>query len=157
MCIGKGKMNPRLYHFIKHLFNWIYQILIFNGGHSDIARDAIIPHSTHFMHKAMGVTIGSGTRLGENVTIYQHVTTGNRHHPTNNKNIAPTIEDNVIIFSYACILGGITIGHDSIIGAHSLVLNDIPPNSVAIGIPAKIIHTTKQETISEKLEFRKYK
>jgi serine acetyltransferase len=49
------------------------------------------------------------------------------------------IEDNVIIFTGACIFGNVTIGHDSIIGAGSIVVDDIPPYSLVIGVPGRVI------------------
>ena len=51
----------------------------------------------------------------------------------------PTIEDRVDIGCGACILGNVTIGHDSLIGANAVVVTDIPPYSTAVGIPARVI------------------
>jgi serine O-acetyltransferase len=146
-------MNLRIYNFFKHLWSWSYKILVFNSGFNDIARDAVIPVSTQFPHKGMGVVIGSGTRLGENVTIFQHVTTGNRFSIKDCDN-APVIEDDVVVFPYACILGNITVGRGSIIGAHSLVLDDVPPNSVVCGVPARVINKINQEDKNLKCNFK---
>ena len=120
------------------LWSKLYKFVIFNSGFNDIAKDAVVPDSTQFVHKGIGVVIGSKTVLGENVTIYQNVTTGNRFSNLGD-GPAPVIGNNVIIFANACILGGITIGDNSVIGAHSLVLEDVPPNSVVYGVPAKVI------------------
>ena len=53
----------------------------------------------------------------------------------------PSIEDRVDIGCGAVLLGSITIGHDSVIGANAVVLKDVPPHSVAVGVPAKVVKT----------------
>lgn len=102
----------------------------------DIPSDAFLPKTTIFPHHALGIVIGHGVKIGENVSISNFVTLGNRagNHPG-----VPTIEDGVVLHPYCCVLGNITIGKNSDIGAYSLVLDNIPPNSVAYGIPAKVI------------------
>jgi serine O-acetyltransferase len=57
----------------------------------------------------------------------------------------PVIEDRVDIGCGACILGAITIGHDSLIGANAVVLTDIPPGSTAVGIPARVVRRATEE------------
>lgn len=87
----------------------------------------------------VGVVIGNGSIIGDNVKIYQNVTIGQKN------NQYPTIGNNVIIYAGAKILGGIIIGDNSIIGANAVVLKDVPCNSVAVGIPAKIISRKDNE------------
>lgn len=125
------------YNYHKELIKNLKKDKIFriNIDMCDIHNLCHIPKSTIFTHKGMGVVIGSGVKLGENVVIYPNVTLGSRHMY---KDDFPTIEDNVIIFTGACIIGDITIGHDSIVGAHSLVLKDVPPYSIVYGIPTVI-------------------
>jgi serine O-acetyltransferase len=53
----------------------------------------------------------------------------------------PTIEDRCDIGCGAVILGAVTVGHDSVVGANAVVLNDVPPNSVAVGVPARVVKT----------------
>jgi serine O-acetyltransferase len=98
-----------------------------------------IPESTIFHHKGIGTVIGSGVDLGENIHIFPHVTLGAS---TLNNDKFPTVEDNCIIYTHATIIGNITIGHDSIIGAHTLVREDVPPYSFVVGNPAKITRRT---------------
>ncbi|MCX6667929.1 MAG: hypothetical protein NTV74_06835 [Euryarchaeota archaeon] len=102
----------------------------------DIPSDVFLPRSTRFPHHALGIVIGHGIKIGENVTMGNFVTLGDGggNHPG-----VPTIQDNVHIHPYCCVLGKITIGRNTDIGAYSLVLDDIPPNSIAYGIPAKVI------------------
>lgn len=95
-----------------------------------------IGYNVILSHNGLGVVIHPGADIGNNVKILQNVTIGGR-----NGKGAPCIEDNVIIGAGACILGDITIGSNSQIGANAVVLNDIPPNSVVVGIPAKVIKT----------------
>ena len=118
----------------------------------DIDRLCNIPNSTRFTHKGLGVVIGRNVKLGENVLIYQNVTIGGiEKHFTNpefskyDNDIQPIIEDNVIIMTGAAILGNITLGHDSIIGAGSIVVDDVPPYSLVVGIPGRVIKKLNKE------------
>jgi len=90
-----------------------------------------------FIDHGEGVVIGETAIIGNNVVIYHGVTLGGIKKSKEKRH--PTIEDNVLIGAHAIILGNITIGKNSKIGAGAVVLNDIPPNSTAVGIPAKII------------------
>ena len=85
----------------------------------------------------MGIVIGETSIIGDNVTIYHGVTLGGVSLEKGKRH--PTIENNVIIGAGAKILGNITIGDNSKIGANSVILKDVPKNSVAVGIPGKII------------------
>ena len=77
----------------------------------------------------------SGRKLGDNTTIYQHVTIGNAN--------GPKIGKNCVIGSGACILGDIRIGDNCNIGANAVVLKDVPSNTTAVGVPAKLIQHEK--------------
>ncbi len=91
-----------------------------------------------FIDHGMGVVIGETAEIGENVTIYHGVTLGGVGGEKNTKR-HPTVEDDVIIGAGAKILGPITIGKGSRVGANAVVLKSIPPYSTAVGIPAKIV------------------
>ena len=84
-----------------------------------------------------GVVIGETTIIGNNVTLYQGVTLGGTGNETGKRH--PTIEDNVMISSGAKVLGSITIGKNSKIGAGSVVVSDVPPNSTVVGVPGKVV------------------
>ena len=71
------------------------------------------------------------------MTLYQGVTLGGTGHETGKRH--PTIEDNVMVSSGAKVLGSITIGENSKIGAGSVVVSDVPPNSTVVGVPGKVI------------------
>ena len=81
----------------------------------------------------MGVVIGETAEIGDDVTLYQGVTLGGTGFATGKRH--PTVQDNVTIGSGAKLLGPITIGHGAKIGANSVVIHDVPPNSTVVGNP----------------------
>ena len=90
-----------------------------------------------FIDHGHGVVIGETAEIGDNVTLYQGVTLGGTGNETGKRH--PTIEDNVMISSGAKVLGSITIGKNSKIGAGSVVVSDVPPNSTVVGVPGKVV------------------
>ena len=92
-----------------------------------------------FIDHGMGVVIGETTIIGDNVLIYQGVTLGGTGKDTGKRH--PTICDRVTIGAGAKVLGSITIGSDSNIGAGSVVIDDVPEHSTVVGVPG---HVTKQ-------------
>jgi serine O-acetyltransferase len=90
-----------------------------------------------FIDHGMGVVIGETAEIGDNVTLYHGVTLGG----TTWKKIKrhPTIGNNVVIGTGAKVLGPVKIGDNSKIGANSVVVNEIPPNSIVVGIPGKVV------------------
>lgn len=90
-----------------------------------------------FIDHGMGVVIGETCEIGDNVTLYQGVTLGGTGKEKGKRH--PTIEDNVLIASGAKVLGPFTVGVNSKIGANSVVLKEVPPNSTVVGIPGKVI------------------
>lgn len=90
-----------------------------------------------FLDHAMGTVIGETAIIGDNVMMYHQVTLGGVSLERNVKR-HPTIEDNVVIGTGAKILGNITVGANSKIGANSVVVKDVPHNHTAVGIPALI-------------------
>ena len=86
-----------------------------------------------FIDHGMGVVIGETAEIGHDVTLYQGVTLGGTGFATGKRH--PTVEDNVTIGSGAKLLGPITVGHGSKIGAGSVVIHDVPPNSTVVGNP----------------------
>lgn len=88
-----------------------------------------------FIDHGMGVVIGETAEIGDDVTLYQGVTLGGTGFATGKRH--PTVEDNVTIGSGAKLLGPITVGHGSKIGAGSVVIHDVPPNSTVVGNPGR--------------------
>ena len=91
-----------------------------------------------FIDHGAGIVIGETAIVGDRVTIFHGVTLGGTG---NEKGVKrhPTVEHDVILGAQSIILGDITIGHHSKIGANALVNTDIPPYSTAVGMPARII------------------
>lgn len=89
-----------------------------------------------FIDHGMGVVIGETTEIGENVTIFQGVTLGGTGKEKGKRH--PTIEDNVVIAAGAKVLGPITIGANSRVGAGAVVIQDVPPNCTVVGVPGRI-------------------
>jgi serine O-acetyltransferase len=86
-----------------------------------------------FIDHGMGVVVGETAEIGDDVTLYQGVTLGGTGFATGKRH--PTVEDNVTIGSGAKLLGPITIGHGAKIGANTVVIHDVPPNSTVVGNP----------------------
>src|SRR3954470_20970817 len=86
-----------------------------------------------FIDHGSGVVIGDTAEIGDNVTLYQGVTLGGTGFATGKRH--PTLEDNVTVGSGAKLLGPITVGHGSKVGANSVVIHDVPPNSTVVGNP----------------------
>lgn len=109
-----------------------------------------------FIDHGMGVVIGETAEIGDNVTLYHGVTLGGTGKDEGKRH--PTICDNVLIGTGSKVLGPITIGANSRIGANSVVLACVPPCATAIGIPAAIvrINGSKVRAASEELDQRDY-
>ena len=90
-----------------------------------------------FIDHGNGVIIGETTVIGDNVTLYQGVTLGGTGKEKGKRH--PTLHDNVLVATGAKVLGSITIGENSKVGAGSVVLKDVPPNATVVGIPGKIV------------------
>lgn len=135
-------MENRVYKWYRRMHNSkiivyrrfieIYLRVIFG---CDIPSQVKIGKNCRFAHNALGVVIHPDAVIGDNCKIGQNVTIGGRSGFT----VLPTIEDDVEIGANALILGPITIGHGSVIGAGSVIIKDVPPHSVVVGNPGRII------------------
>lgn len=91
-----------------------------------------------FIDHGMGVVIGETAILGDDVTLYQGVTLGGTGKEKGKRH--PTLRSGVFVGNNANILGNITIGENSRVGAGSVVLRDVPPNSTVVGVPGHIVY-----------------
>jgi len=90
-----------------------------------------------FIDHGMGVVIGETTEIGDDVLLYQGVTLGGTGKEKGKRH--PTIGDNVVIGTGAKILGNITIGSHTKIGAGSVVVHSVPDNSTVVGVPGRVV------------------
>ncbi len=90
-----------------------------------------------FIDHGMGVVIGETCEIGDNVTLFQGVTLGGTGKEKGKRH--PTLEDNALVATGAKVLGSITIGKNSKVGAGSVVLQNVPHNSTVVGIPGRIV------------------
>ncbi|MGH7800367.1 MAG: serine O-acetyltransferase [Thermodesulfobacteriota bacterium] len=117
-----------LARFLSHISRFLTGIEIHPGAR--IGKGFFIDHG-------MGVVIGETSEIGDNVTIYHGVTLGGTSFSRGKRH--PTIESNVTIGAGAKILGPLTVGSNSKIGANSVVIVDVPPSSTVVGVPGKTV------------------
>ena len=103
-----------------------------------------------FIDHGNGVIIGETAIIGDNVTLYQGVTLGGTGQEQGKRH--PTIGNNVMISAGAKILGSFTIGDNSKIGAGSVVLEEVPPNSTVVGVPGHVVKRNNQRLPQEELD-----
>lgn len=117
----------------------VVKFLIFFLFNSIVPSAAVIGKGTRFMYGGIGSVIHARAVIGENVALGQCITIGRKLEPG-----APVIGNDVYIAAGARILGNIRIGNNVIIGANSVVLTDIPDNSIVAGVPARVVKTVTQ-------------
>ncbi len=130
-----------LARLLSHLSRWLTGIEIHPGA--KIGRRFFIDHG-------MGVVIGETTEIGDDVTIYHQVTLGGTSTKKGKRH--PTIGNNVVIGAGAKILGPVKIGDNCKIGANSVVIKDVPPNSTVVGIPGRVVKRDGIKTTRVDLE-----
>jgi serine O-acetyltransferase len=111
---------------VSHLGRFLTGVEIHPGAR--IGRGVFIDHG-------MGVVIGETAEIGDNVTLYQGVTLGGTTHSKGKRH--PTIGDNVVIGAGAKVLGPFTVGAGSMVGAGSVVIKEVPPDSTVVGVPGR--------------------
>jgi serine O-acetyltransferase len=117
-----------LYQFLHTMMTWFFGI--------DLEYSVKLGRRVRIWHHG-GMFIGA-ISIGDDVTLRHNTTMGVLHQSEKWKK--PVIEDRVDIGSGACILGDITIGHDSVIGANSVVVRSFPPHSTLFGVPARLVN-----------------
>lgn len=133
------RMHRRAHFYYKHnmmfLARLISQRAVRKTGieihpGATIGRRLVIDHGT-------GVVIGETTEIGDDVLIYQGVTLGGTGKDTGKRH--PTIGNNVMISAGAKVLGPFKIGDNSRVAAGAVVLEEVPPNSTVVGVPARVV------------------
>ncbi len=122
-------------HNLRFVARWLSQLARIWTG-IEIHPGAIIGPG-FFIDHGMGVVIGETSEIGADVTLYHGVTLGGTSLEKGKRH--PTIGDRVVIGAGAKVLGAITIGEDSRIGANAVVVSSVPPNSVVVGVPGQIV------------------
>lgn len=128
-------ISRRLYLMRVPLLPNIVKLIIFLLYNSSIPFQAKIGKGSRFGYGGIGVVIHKRVEVGNNVLIGSNVTIGGR----SGKFAVPKIGDDVYVSTGAKILGDIVIGDNCIIGANSVVISDIPSNSVVVGVPGRVI------------------
>jgi serine O-acetyltransferase len=134
-------------HDAKLLGRWLSHTMRFFTG-IEIHPGATIGRR-FFIDHGMGVVIGETAEVGENVTLYHGVTLGGTS--LNKGKRHPTLEDQVVVGAGAKILGAITIGAGSRIGANAVVVKTVPTNSVVVGVPGQVVVREKARSASPDL------
>ncbi|HKD68070.1 MAG TPA: serine O-acetyltransferase EpsC [Candidatus Binataceae bacterium] len=100
-----------------------------------------------FIDHGMGVVVGETCEIGEDVLIYQGVTLGGTSLKKEKRH--PTIQDHVMISAGASVIGPVTIGHGSRIGAGAVVVSSAPPYSTIVGIPGKVVERDRARDVMD--------
>jgi len=129
---------------VPFLPRWLSQVTKFFTG-VEIHPGAEIGNGL-FIDHGMGVVIGETTIIGDSVTLYQGVTLGGTGKEKGKRH--PTLGTNIVVGAGAKVLGNITIGDNSYIGANAVIIKDVPPNSTVVGVPGRI---TRQD--GKKIDF----
>ena len=103
-----------------------------------------------FIDHGMGIVIGETAEIGDNCTIYQNVTLGGTGKDKGKRH--PTIGNNVLIGCGAKVLGPFKVGDNSKIAANAVVLTEVPDNSTAVGVPARVIKKNNQKVSNMDLD-----
>ena len=127
-----------LARFISHFTRFLTGIEIHPGAR--IGEGLFIDHG-------MGVVIGETAEIGANVTLFQGVTLGGTSLAKGKRH--PTIGSNVVVGAGAKILGAIRVGDNARIGANAVVVKDVPPNSVVVGVPGHVVVRSKRALKSD--------
>lgn len=149
----KVMLHYRLAHKLylnKHYFwaRWISQRAVRKTGieihpGAQIGKGLFIDHGN-------GVIIGETTIIGDNCTLYQGVTLGGTGKEHGKRH--PTLGSNVMVSAGAKVLGSFTIGDNSKIGAGSVVLNEVPPNSTVVGVPGRVVKRNNKSLPQETMD-----
>jgi serine O-acetyltransferase len=138
-AIWAHRVAHRLWRWrLRLLARWLAQFSRFLTGIEIHPGATIGPR--FFIDHGMGVVIGETTEIGADVTLYHGVTLGGVSLEPGKRH--PTLEDGVVIGAGAKVLGAITVGKNTRIGANAVVVKDVEPNMVVVGVPGKPVQRT---------------
>jgi len=126
---------PFLPRFVSHISRFLTGIEIHPGAR--LGEGVFIDHG-------MGVVIGETAEIGDNVTLYQDVTLGGTSRQRKKRH--PTLGNNVVVGVGAQLIGDITIGDNSKVGAGSVVTTSVPPNATVVGVPGRVVAVRNPDT-----------
>jgi serine O-acetyltransferase len=135
-------------HGAKLLARWLSQIMRSLTGIEIHPGATIGPR--FFIDHGMGIVIGETAEIGADVTLYHGVTLGGTSWQKGKRH--PTLEDGVVVGAGAKILGPITIGSNSRIGANAVVVKPVPPDSVVVGVPGEVIRRSKPRPATARVD-----
>ena len=139
-------------HRLKLLARWLAQINRFFTG-IEIHPGAKISNGV-FIDHGMGVVIGETAEIGKDVTLYHGITLGGVSLKKGKRH--PTLEEGVVVGAGAQILGAITLGECSRVGANAVVVESVPRDSVVVGVPGKVVeHKVHQQRMVPDLNHNK--
>ncbi len=149
----KAILRYRIAHYLfvrKHYFlaRWYSQRTVRKTG-IEIHPGATIGKGL-FIDHGHGVVIGETAIVGDYVTLYQGVTLGGTGKEKGKRH--PTVGNNVMISAGAKVLGSFTIGENSKIGAGSVVLSEVPPNSTVVGVPGRVVKQNNMRIPREEMD-----
>ena len=140
-ALGFHRVAHRLWHAGRTTSaRWVSHVGRFMTG-IEIHPAARIGHGL-FIDHGMGVVIGETAEIGDNVTLLQGVTLGGTSLKREKRH--PTLGNNVTVGAGAKVIGGFTIGDNSRIGAGSVVVREVPPNCVVVGVPGRVTYKDGQ-------------
>ncbi len=139
-------------HRLKLIARWLAQINRFFTG-IEIHPGARIGEGV-FIDHGMGVVVGETAEIGKNVTLYHGVTLGGVSLKKGKRH--PTLEDGVVVGAGAQILGAVTLGECSRVGANAVVVESVPRDSVVVGVPGKVVeHKAHKQSMVPDLNHNK--
>ena len=146
------RMHRRAHFYYKHKLYFLARFVSQRAARktgieihpgAKIGRRLVIDHGT-------GIVIGETTEIGDDVLIYQGVTLGGTGKDVGKRH--PTIGNNVMISAGAKVLGPFKIGDNSRVAAGAVVLEEVPPNSTVVGIPARVVRQNGEKVVRQPLD-----
>jgi len=134
-AIGLYRVGNYLYKKKVPFLPSLCKALIFLLFNSVVPFSAVIGRGSRFAYGGIGVVLHAKSKIGDRVIIGQGVTIGRKLDPEG----VPVIGNDVYISAGARVLGGIVVGDNVIIGANSVVVSSVPPNSIVAGAPARVV------------------